>query len=339
MDGGGRFPEPLTAAGYAGAEAGMPAPLPGAAPAWSAPSRDARVGDPRLGESLLARVLPRFLRPRRASVAVPIERRMPRHLGMGLAFGFFGLVAGAGFVSGGGYAEVSARYGTPFDMAARALGFGLDKVTISGLVQLHSAEILKAAGIDQRNSLPFLSVVDVRDRLSSVPLIGAVSVRKIYPRELLITLTEREPSALWQRNGEIAVIAADGTVIDQMRDGRFANLPLVVGDEANTRTKEYLALLEAAGPLKDRIRAGTLVSGRRWTLKLDGIDIRLPEAGARDAVARLVKLEAESSLLEKDIIAVDLRLPDRVVVRLTEEGAAARLEAQKKSKKPKGTET
>ncbi len=122
----------------------MPAPPPGAAPAWSAPARESRVGDPRLGESLLARVLPRFLRPRRASVAVPIERRMPRHLGMGLAFGFFGLVAGAGFVSGGGYAEVSARYGTPFDMAARALGFGLDKVTISGLVQLHSSEILKA---------------------------------------------------------------------------------------------------------------------------------------------------------------------------------------------------
>ncbi|PIK71974.1 cell division protein FtsQ/DivIB [Methylobacterium frigidaeris] len=329
MDGGGRFPEPLTAAGYAGAEAGMPAPPPGTAPARGGPSRDSR----------LARVLPRFLRPRRASVAVPIERRMPRHLGMGLAFGFFGLVAAAGFVSGGGYAEVSARYGTPFDMAARALGFGLDKVTISGLVQLHSAEILKAAGIDQRNSLPLLSVVDVRDRLSTVPLIGAVSVRKIYPRELLITLTEREPSALWQRNGEIAVIAADGTVIDQMRDGRFANLPLVVGDEANLRTKEYLALLEAAGPLKDRIRAGTLVSGRRWTLKLDGIDVRLPEAGAREAVARLVKLEAESSVLEKDIIAVDLRLPDRVVVRLTEEGAAARLEAQKKQKKPKGTET
>ncbi len=65
---------------------------------------------------------------------------------MGLAFGFFGLVAGAGFVSGGGYAELAARSGTPLDMAARALGFGLDKVTISGLVQLRSAEILQAAG-------------------------------------------------------------------------------------------------------------------------------------------------------------------------------------------------
>ena len=94
-------------------------------------------------------------------------------------------------------------------------------------------------------------------------------------------MTEREPYALWQHDGELFVIAADGTV-DRPRCGTTAspNLPLVVGDEANARTKDYLALLDAAGPLKPRIRAGTLVSGRRWTLKLDnGVDVRLPELG------------------------------------------------------------
>ncbi|MBY0296382.1 MAG: cell division protein FtsQ/DivIB [Methylobacterium sp.] len=328
MDGGGRFPEPLTAAGPAGAQAGGVAPLPGAP-----------LPGTRAGAGFLSRRLPRFLRPRRASVAIPLERRVPRLVGTALVFGFFGFVGAAGFVASGAYAEFVVRHGRPLDLLARAAGFGLDKVTIAGIVQLRPAEILHAAGLDQRNSLPFLDVVGVRDRLAAVPLIGSVSVRKIYPHELLVTLAEREPSALWQRNGEIEVIAADGTVIDRMRDGRFAALPLVVGEEANTRTKEYLALLDAAGPLKARIRAGTLVSGRRWTLKLDGIDIRLPEAGAREAVIRLVRLDAEQRLLDKDIIAVDLRMPDRVVVRLTEEGAAARQEAQKKKPKGKGIDT
>ena len=176
-----------------------------------------------------------------------------------------------------------------------------------------------------------------------MPLVGAVSVRKIYPNELIVTLTEREPSALWQKDGEIFVIAADGTVIDRMRDGRFAGLPLVVGEGANKRTREYLALVDAAGPLKGRIRAGTLVSGRRWTLKVDGVDVRLPETGATEAMARLVRfvdLERRSRLLEKDIIAVDLRMPDRLVVRLTEEAAAVRLEAVKKQRpRGKGIET
>ena len=115
----------------------------------------------------------------------------------------------------------------------------------------------------------------------------------------------------------------------------------MVGERANLRNKDYLALLDAAGPLKGRIRAGTLVSGRRWTLKMDnGMDVRLPELGAADALARLVRLERDQKILEKDVLAVDLRMPDRVVVRLTEEAASARAEAlKKKPMRGKGIDT
>jgi cell division protein FtsQ len=164
-------------------------------------------------------------------------------------------------------------------------------------------------------------------------------VRKIYPNDIAITQVEREPAALWQKDGVINVIAADGTVIDAMRDDRYASLPLVVGENANAKLPEYLALVSAAGPLADRIKAGTYVSGRRWTLKLDGVDVRLPEDDPAGALARLVKLERNERLLEKDIIAVDLRMADRVVVRLTEEAAAARAETQQQNKKKPGAPT
>jgi cell division protein FtsQ len=155
-----------------------------------------------------------------------------------------------------------------------------------------------------------------------------------------VTLEERRAHALWQRNGEIVVVAADGTVIDRLRDDRFAHLPLVVGEGANARTAEYLALVEAAGPLKSRIRAGSLVAGRRWTLKIDGVDVRLPEQGAEAALARLARLEREQKILDRDLIAIDLRMSDRVVVRLTEEAAAARAEAtKKKPTRGKGVDT
>jgi cell division protein FtsQ len=206
-------------------------------------------------------------------------------------------------------------------------------VTISGISRMYEREVLSAAGIDWRTSVPFLDVGAVREKLLRVPLIAQVSVRKIYPNEIAITQVEREPAALWQKNGEISVIAADGTVIDAMRDDRYASLPLVVGEDANTKLPEYLALIAAAGPLAERIKAGTYVSGRRWTLKLDGVDVRLPEVDPAAALARLVRFEREAGLLEKDIIAVDLRMPDRVVVRLTEEAAAARAESQKAKKK------
>jgi cell division protein FtsQ len=119
------------------------------------------------------------------------------------------------------------------------------------------------------------------------------------------------------------------------------NLPLVVGEGANARTQDYLALLDMAGPLKARVVAGTLVSGRRWTLKIDnGIDVRLPEIGAAAAVTRLVRLEREQKILDKDVIAIDLRMSDRVVVRLTEEAMAERLDTlKKKPVRGKGVET
>jgi cell division protein FtsQ len=214
-------------------------------------------------------------------------------------------------------------------------------VTLSGVAQVRESEVLAAAGLTPLVALPFISAATVRERLERVPLIKTATVRKLYPNELVVTLTEREPHAIWQRQGELLVTAMDGTVLGLLQDEQFAHLPLVVGDEANLRTKEYLRLLEAAGPLKGRVRAGTLVAGRRWTLKMDnGLDVRLPELGAADALARLVKLEREQKILDKDVLAIDLRMPDRVVVRLTEEAASARAEAvKKKSSRGKGVDT
>ena len=70
-----------------------------------------------------------------------------------------------------------------------------------------------------------------------------------------------------------------------MDDGRFAYLPLVVGKDANNRAAEYLAIRTKAGAFAQHIRAATLVSGRRWNLKLDnGMDVRLPETKPEAAV-------------------------------------------------------
>ena len=319
MDGGGRNVGPLSAPGHPGG-AGFARAL-----------RDA-----------VAATLPRWAGPlasgRRSRLAMPIERRIPRHLGtLAMSMSFAALALG-GFVASGRYDRFVLENGRPFDIAARLAGFGVERVTISGIARLYEREVLQAAGIDGHSSVVFLDVNEVRDRLMRVPLIASVSVRKVYPNEIVINQVEREPAALWQRNGVISVIAADGTVIDEMRDDRYAALPLVVGEGANERLKDYLALIEAAGTLAERVKAGTYVSGRRWTLKLDGVDIRLPETGAAEALARLVRFERESRILEKDIIAVDLRMPDRVVVRLTEEAAAARAESQKKPK-ARGTAT
>jgi cell division protein FtsQ len=329
MDGGGRYLQPMTAypAGYAVARSAPRSRGAGAAH-FRNPSRIKKL----FGTSRSVR---------RRSAGAPLEQRLPRFLGTGLALGFFGVVVGFGLWQGGHIDGFIRDYGEPHHALARAVGLGLDQVTISGISQMGENEVLAAAGINSKQSLAFLDVNDLRERLERVPMIKSATVRKLYPNELVITLAEREAHGIWQNNGELFVIAADGTVIDLMQDERYLDLPFVVGEGANTRSKDYLALLEAAGPLKNRIRAGTLVAGRRWTLKMDnGMDVRLPELGAADALARLVKLEHEQKILEKDVLAIDLRMADRVVVRLTEEAALARAEAlKKKPMRGKGVDT
>lgn len=319
MDGGGRLPRSVKAV-TAVAASRLPVPAPG----------------PQL---LVGERSGRWLRRSRRAAAVPLAQRLPTRIGTWLALGFLSLSIGAGTMLGGHFDRLQEAYGEPRHMLAKLIGLGIDRVTISGIAELSEIEVLVAAGIDPKVSLAFFDADAARKRLEATPLIREATVRKLYPGEVSITLVEREPYALWQVKGELFVIAADGTVIDKMDDGRFAHLPLVVGADANNRAGEYLQLRAEAGPLAPHIRAATLVSQRRWTLKLDnGMDVKLPEKQPVEALKRLVSLEADYKLLDKALLAVDLRQPDRVVMRLTEEGAAERAEQLKSKAKKKGGE-
>ena len=329
MDGGGRLLRSL---------GGFGAPLPPAAftlatsTAYALPSAAA----------LAAPRLPRRRWRRNPTFSAVLSRlAATRFFGSALAFGLLGGAAIFGAVRGGGYAEFVAAEGSPLDVAARIAGFSIKAVTVTGTRELTEPEILGLAGIGPRSSLVFLDVAAVRARLEAVPLIREASVSKLYPDRLLIEVEERKPTALWQKDGQVSLVAGDGTPIDNLTDPRFGRLPLVVGPAANRHLDEYGEVLDAAGDLRDRIRAGIYVAGRRWTLKTDsGLEIELPEKDPADAVARLAVLEHDGHILEKDVLSLDLRIPGRIVARLTTDAAATRADAQaKKSTKKKGATT
>ncbi len=286
------------------------------------------------------------VRPRRPAVVVRRRQaesrlsrlsRFARARGVGtcLAVLFVGGVALAGAIQGGQYQRFIADNGALPDLAARAVGLGIDAITISGPRELNETEILAAAGVSQKSSLLFFDVAAARDRLKALPLVAEASVRKLYPNRLIIDIVEREPAAIWQKDGALDLVAADGAPIAEMRDARFADLPFVVGDGANKRLREFLAIVGAVGDLRGvRVRAGILVGQRRWNLKLsNGLEVKLPEQAPEAAAAQLGRLAREQRLLEKDIIYVDLRLPGRMYARLTEESAQARADSLPKFKK------
>ena len=270
-------------------------------------------------------------RRRRAERASAFSRSW---IGAALVLGVLGGTLIYGARLGGEYDSFVAAKGSPSDIVGKLLGFEIDSISISGLDQLNKAEVLEAAGLSDRNSLLFLDAAEVRNRLRAVPLVRDVVVRKLFPDSLMLDLKERGAVALWQKGGQLSVVASDGVAIDTVHDSRFNGLPFVVGDGANTHLGEFASLLNAAGDLRDRIKAGIYVGGRRWTLQMDsGVEVMLPEIDPKTALARLAALDHASKIVDKDVRWLDLRIAGRVTARLSEDAAAAR--AAMLAKKPK----
>jgi cell division protein FtsQ len=266
-----------------------------------------------------------------------VERHVPRRAGIVATVLLLLASAGLGIVKGGHIEELSAALSDSRNALANSFGFRITAVAINGRKQLTQDEVLAIGGVNGRSSLLFLDAAAVRDRLKANPWIADATVLKLYPGHLQIDLVERKPFALWQRDGRLSVIADDGAVLDHYVSRRFVSLPLVVGTGAETRARDFLALLARYPQVSSVTKAAIFVGERRWNLRLkDGLDIRLPEMDVGNALAALSKLDKEDHLFSRDIVAVDMRLPDRLTVQLSDEAAKAREELYKKPKKKAG---
>jgi cell division protein FtsQ len=269
----------------------------------------------------------------------PLETwQIPRGAGIAAALAFVLASGGYGAVRGGHLPEIMAELRDFRDSVANMTGFRITSIALAGQRRLTRDDVLATAGISGRSSLLFLDAGEARARLKANPWIAEATVLKLYPGRLHIAVTEREAFALWQRDGRVEVIADDGTVVEPFAGQLFAKLPLVVGIGAETKAKDFLALIDKYPSIRDQFHAAVLVAERRWNVMLkNGIDVRLPETGMERALDTLVKLERDNKILSRDIALIDLRLADRVTVRLSDEAAAARLDVLKaKNPKKKG---
>lgn len=279
-----------------------------------------------------------LLRAERAARArlgsrVRLDRPAPHRLDIALTVFVLLSAALLGAERGGQLDGVEAQVSHAGDWLARSVGLGVAVVTVSGATHMSEARILAIAGIDASRSLPFFDVAEAKARLEANPLVSRASVRKLYPNQVVIDIVERTPYAVWQKDGEVSAIAADGAPIDEVTDDRYAGLPFVVGEGANERVREYVGLLDAMAELKPCVEAGVLVGQRRWNLRLkSGVDIKLPEDDPQSAIAELLRLQRQSRILDKAVLALDFRVPGRMFARLTEDAAAAWAEGHQPKK-------
>jgi cell division protein FtsQ len=279
-----------------------------------------------------------FIGSRRARRLAARLAQIPQGAGVAASLLLLGATLSYGAIAGGHVVAVTDWLKGTRDNAANALGFRIAAVSVSGGSQVSREQALALAGVTGRSSLLFFNAETARAQLLANPWIADAAVLKLYPDRLLITITERRAFALWQRNGRVNVIADDGTVLQPFVEARYRGLPLVVGSGAERRAREFIGLLDRFPEIRSALSASVLVAERRWNLRLtNGMDVRLPENDLQVALDRLVKLDRDKNLLSRDIATIDLRLADRVTVRLSDAALQAREDALKaNAKKKKG---
>src|SRR6478752_6860214 len=153
----------------------------------------------------------------------------------------------------------------------------LDRARIDEVVndELHRAA--QEAGTPKAPQ-PLVDVAAIRNRLLGFGWIKDARVSRRLPDTLVIDIVERKPAALWQNQGQLALIDAEGVVLDRVPVDKMPDLPLLIGPGANGEARELERLMTAVPTLKPQLASGTWVGGRRWDLNFkSGETIALPE--------------------------------------------------------------
>jgi cell division protein FtsQ len=261
----------------------------------------------------------------------PVRARRRRRWQRRAAYAGVALLALAACAGGSWYAARSglmARALAPAQarvaLEARKLDLTVQSVEVVGRERTAPQAVLSALGVRRGTPILEIDLGAAKARLQALPWVSSAAVERLLPDTIFVRLVEHQPLALWQDDGRFAVIDQAGEIIPEARPADFPRLPQVVGTGAAAAAPDFVAMIASEPDLARHVAAAVRVGERRWNVTLDdGIEIALPQSDPADAWHRLAALDRSDRLLERQISEVDMRLPDRLVLRLPHDTAKA----------------
>ncbi len=255
-----------------------------------------------------------YRRPRRRTKLAPWRRQAVK--------GGAALIAVGGLLGLLGHLWSSGWFGDQVDNGQRALvalaggaGFAVGDVLVEGRQRTGGDDLLAALGVSRGMAIFAIDPDAARQRIEALAWVREASVARRLPDTVYVRIEEHEPLALWQQDGAVSVIDTNGAVIPAGQVAQFTDLPLVVGDGAAQRAADFLALLATYPAVAAQTEAAVLVSERRWNLRLKGaIEVKLPEDQVATALQTLTSMDKEQALFSRNLVAVDLRLPNQMIL-------------------------
>ncbi len=204
------------------------------------------------------------------------------------------------------------------EWAARA-GFQVEKVEVHGTERMDEMAVYTIALGQVDRSMLNIDLPKVRQDIMRLSWVQDARISRRLPDTLVVDVVERKPAAVWQQDGRLSLIDAEGKVLEPVSPAAMPDLPLLVGTDANRQAARLARLMEAAPALKPILAGATWVGNRRWDLRFQsGETLSLPE-GDQQAAAALVnfaRLDGINRLLGRGIPRFDMRDPDKFILRL-----------------------
>ena len=155
----------------------------------------------------------------------------------------------------------------------------------------------------------------MQTRIKKLPWVHDVTVVRRLPGIIHLQVREREPFALYEEGRKTALIDKNGDVIIRNHLQTFEHLPVLSGSGAPIRAQALMDMLQDYPVVRNRLVAAEWIGGRRWSLTLDhGGAVHLPAKNAK-CPQPPDGLERERRILAVENQSIDLRLPDRILLR------------------------
>lgn len=200
------------------------------------------------------------------------------------------------------------------------LGFTLDDILVEGRKKTSQQALLEVLNLKRGDNILTLDLNDLKSRIEALPWVREAEIRRSYfPNILHISLKERKVASIWQISEKFHPIDTEGNVIDAPFKPTRPIL-LIVGEEAPQHINELLDIIKKDNEIWPRVKVANYISKRRWNLILDdienGITIKLPEDNIEQAWKKLIKLDQTQGILKRKLTFIDLRLKNKVIVKL-----------------------
>ncbi|WP_371395451.1 cell division protein FtsQ/DivIB [Fretibacter rubidus] len=197
-----------------------------------------------------------------------------------------------------------------------AMGFVVKRIDVMGEGRLREDDVRQALGVNEGEYLFAPDLKAAKARVESLSWVDDALVRRLWPNRIVVQIIERRPYALWQKDGIVHVVDADGALINDADPMDFTDLPLIVGQGAQTQAASLDGLMSRFPDIAGRVDAAVYVSESRWNLVLSGhkMTVKLPADNPAAALSKLRALQSRTQILDREIEVIDLRLTDRITL-------------------------